>query len=71
MVSHNLVNIGSGSELLPDGTNPLAEPMLTCRLAFTWDVLTESARNINDRNVFENHTFKITALFPGSNELKM
>ena len=29
MASLNLVNIGSGNGLLPDGTKPLAEPMLT------------------------------------------
>ena len=35
------VNIGPGNGLLPDGTNPLPEPMLTCHqwcsVAFTWD----------------------------------
>ena len=34
------VNIGSGNGLLPDGTKPLPEPMLTddqwCVVAFTW-----------------------------------
>ena len=29
MVSWILVNIGSGNDLLPDGTKPLPEPMLT------------------------------------------
>ena len=29
MSSENLVNIGSGNGLLPDGTKPLPEPMLT------------------------------------------
>ena len=29
MVLDILVNIGSGNGLLPDGTKPLAEPMLT------------------------------------------
>ena len=28
MASQNLVNIGSGNGLLPDGTKPLPEPML-------------------------------------------
>ena len=36
----NLFNIGSGNSLLPDGTNPLPEPMLTYHqqgfVAFTW-----------------------------------
>ena len=29
MPSYNLVNIGSGNGLLPDGTKPLPEPMFT------------------------------------------
>ena len=29
--SMNWTNIGSGNELLPDGTKPLPEPMLTYR----------------------------------------
>ena len=35
------VNIGSGNGLLPDGTKPLPEPMLTSHswgsMAFTWE----------------------------------
>ena len=38
-----LVNIGSGNGLVPDGTKPLSEPMLTyhqwCCLAFAREVL--------------------------------
>ena len=30
MASQNLVSIASGNGLLPDGTKPLPEPMLTC-----------------------------------------
>ena len=41
MVTHNRVNIGSGKCLLPDGTKPLPEPMLTYHqwvsMAMTWD----------------------------------
>ena len=37
------VNIDSGNDLLPDGTKPLPEPMLTCHqwgsVAFTWEEL--------------------------------
>ena len=37
----NRVNIASGNGLLPDGTKPLPEPILTyhqsCFLAFTWE----------------------------------
>ena len=32
------VNIGSGNGLLPDGTKPLPEPMLTL-LSWTWLIL--------------------------------
>ena len=40
MARCNWVNIGSGNDLLPDGTKPLPEPMLThqrCTVAFTWE----------------------------------
>ena len=41
MVTQIWINIGSGNSLLPDGTNPLLEPMFTYHqrvsLAFTWD----------------------------------
>ena len=30
MATYILVDIGSGNGLLPDGTKPLPEPMLTC-----------------------------------------
>ena len=40
MVTQIWVNIGSGNGLVPDGTKPLPEPMLTnhqhCLVAFTW-----------------------------------
>ena len=40
MATEILVNIGSGNGLLPDGTKPLPEPMLTNdqlgAVAFTW-----------------------------------
>ena len=40
MATEFLVNIGSGNGLLPDGTKPLSEPMLTYhqsgRVAFIW-----------------------------------
>ena len=40
MVSKNVVNIGSGNGLLPQGTRPLPEPMLTYHqwdpVSFTW-----------------------------------
>ena len=41
METQNWINIGSGNGLLPDGTKPLPEPMLTYQewspVAFTWE----------------------------------
>ena len=36
MVLHILVNTGSGKALVPDGTKPLPEPMLTCHCLMTF-----------------------------------
>ena len=58
-----LVNIGLGTDLLPDGTQPLPEPMLINhrweRVAFTWGQF-----HRNDIYLwynFENDSLKITA----------
>ena len=41
MATYILVNIDSGNGLLPDGTKPLPEPMLTyqqrCSVTFKWE----------------------------------
>ena len=63
ITSWNLVNIGLGNGLLPDGTKPLAEPVLINhqwkRVTFTWGQF-----HRNDICLwydFENNSFKITA----------
>ena len=70
------VNIGSGNGLLPDGTKPLPEPMLTYhqlgRVAFTWwqyslEMLTVS---LTKRGLKITH-LKSQPHFSGGNELKV
>ena len=36
MVTQNFVNIASGNGLVPDGTKPLTEPMLTKQIYLSW-----------------------------------
>ena len=69
MASEILVNTGSGNGLLPDGTKPLSESMLTYH---RWDPLALLQGNvylntqaINNHIVFEIYTFEITATSPG------
>ena len=69
------VNIGSGNGLLPDGTKPLPEPMLTChQWSFVFSLynsFTGSAWDISSWYKFENYNFEITATFPRANELNL
>ena len=62
------VNIGSGNGLLPDGTKPLPEPMLTCHqlsfVTFPEGGFTEDAYDIYAWYQFQNYWFKITASSP-------
>ena len=64
MMTKIWVNVGSGSGLLPDGTKPLPEPMLTI---FISDVLWDSpGSNFIARvqtTMFENYGFQIIATF--------
>ena len=57
------VNIGSGNGLLPNGTQPLPEPMLTYHQRVLWHSpksnFTGSVKDIN----FEKFTCKITSTF--------
>ena len=54
MATQILVNIGSGNGLLPDGTKPLPEPMLTYRkygpVTLSKDNLTRDAPAISHEN---------------------
>ena len=62
MATMIFVNIGSGNGLLPDGTKPLPEPMLT-KLLCLWHShkrnLTELAQSIT----WVNNTFRIIATY--------
>ena len=74
MVTEIWVNIGSGNGLLPDGTKPLNEPMLTDH---QWSLVTIYIRAISQKMPQPSITkicLKITCLkfhlnFPGANEL--
>ena len=64
MVTKIIVNIGSGYGLLPDGTKPLPDPMLTSGKVLWYSHesnFTVSAPGAILYNGFENYTFKITA----------
>ena len=67
MATEIWINIGSGNGLLPDGTKPLPEPMLTYHqsspVAFTWGQF-HTKCSIYPWHEFENHQFKVTATFP-------
>ena len=74
MVTEILINIGSGNGLLPDGTKPLPEPMLTDH---QWTPVTFHIRAISQQMLQPSITkicLKIACLkfrlnFPGANEL--
>ena len=62
-MTRNWVNIGSGNGLLPDGTKPLPEPMLTYhQRALSWEDLKISISKIT---FLESHSD-----LPGANEFK-
>ena len=66
-----LVNIGSDNGLLPDGTKPLSEPMLTYHhryyMALTWEQLQKMCLIHNISSEFT--PLKSLLHLPGSNEL--
>ena len=71
MVTEIWVNIGSGNDLLPNGTKPLPEPMLTYHqwgsVAFTWEQFHSwSAEAAILYNESENYTLNVTATSQGS-----
>ena len=64
-----LVNIGSGNGfLLPDGTKPLPEPMLTIISKALWhssrDIIIRKFEATNQYSKIENYIFKITLRSP-------
>ena len=74
MAKKILVNIGSGNGLLPDGTTPLPEPMLTDH---QWSPMTLILGQIHKRclnheslkSVWKLHVLKFNSNLPGANEL--
>ena len=64
MVTKKWVNIASGNGLLPDGTKPIPEPMLTCHQRFGIHLHSISQEMLINLiiNVFRDYTFRI--IFP-------
>ena len=70
MVTRIWVNIGLGNGLLPDGTKPLPEPMLTYHQKGPFeDNFTSDTSAINHWNKLENYFTKFHWNLPGVNEL--
>ena len=59
MAAQIWVSMDSGNGLLPDGTKPLSEPMLTHKVL--WDL---PCANTLRYDKYEDHTFKIAATSP-------
>ena len=75
MATEIWVNIGSGHGLLPDGTKPLPEPMLTDHQWSPSDIHIRAISQEMDQPSSTKICLKITHLtfhsnFPGANELK-
>ena len=64
------VNIGSGNGLLPDGTKPLPEPMLTYHqygpvsFFLSEDLIKRSSEGTNQWSKLENWIFKVASKSP-------
>ena len=73
MTPYNLVNIGSGHGLLPGGTKPVPEPMLTVHqwslVAFTWGQFHEKRSRYQSLAISLKITNWILQGLPGPNEL--
>ena len=70
-----LVNTGSGNGLLPDGTKPLPEPMLTYHqqgsVAFIWGHHHRRFEDTHQWSKIENYTYKITLSYTGGQWVNM
>ena len=66
----DLVNIGSGNDLLPDGMKPLSEPMLTyhqmCFVVFIWE---QSHKKCSWTLSITGEIMQLLPNLPGANEL--
>ena len=70
------VNIGSSNGLLPDGTKPLSEPMLTDHHLKSSDIHSRTILQEMPQPSITKIRLKVTYLkfhsnFPGANELKL
>ena len=63
MATEIWVNIGSGNGLLPNGTKPLPEPMLTYHkygpVTLIWEQFHKDTSAIDQQNELENYSSKI------------
>ena len=64
MATWNYVNIGSGNGLLPDGTKPLPEPMLTYNRWGPMPFILRRCEDTNQENKIENYGFKMASRSP-------
>ena len=70
METYNWVNIGSRNGLVPDGTKPLPEPMLTyqmCSVALIWEQFHTAHECVIHTICLEIALLKLLH-FPGDNE---
>ena len=65
------VNLGSGNGLLPDGTKPLPEPMLTLHYWGSVAVIWEQLHSMHPSYYSEESVWKLLLDLPGANELTM
>ena len=69
-----LVSIGSGNGLLPDGTKPLPAQMLTynqwCSVAFTWDWFHSECSSYNSVHRIWKLYFQVLAISPRGQRVK-
>ena len=75
MATEIWVNIGSGNGLLPDGTKPLPEPMLTDPqwnpvTFILWQFHKRCLNHQSLKSVWKLHVLKFHSNFPGANELR-
>ena len=69
MATENWVNIGSDNGLLPDGTNPLPEPMLIYHRYCPVTSIKEMPQPIICKIILKINDLKFDLTMPGANEL--
>ena len=75
LMATEIYNIGAGNGLIPDGTKPLLEPMLTDHqgspVTFILGQFHKIYLNHQSLNLFENYLSKISCKFPRVNEFTL